>query len=121
MRRFADRAGPDIAEKVAATFQPVEHPLVRTHPVSGRQALYLSGFITRIIGVTQPESELLIGYLDLLLDDANVQVRWNWREGDFAIWDEASTNHHALSGHYSQDRKMRRCTVESERPVYRPA
>ncbi len=119
--RRSGNFGPDIAEKVAAIFQPVEHPLVRTHPVSGRQALYLSGFMTRIVGITPAESELLLQYLNSLLDNPNLQVRLSWREGDFAIWDEASTNHRALSDHYPQDRKMRRCTVDGERPFYRAA
>jgi taurine dioxygenase len=119
--RNSGKYGPDIAEKIEAIFQPVEHPLVRTHPVSGRQALYLSGFMTRIIGVTQAESDVLLRYLNSLLDDANLQVRWNWREGDFVIWDEASTNHRALSDHYPQDREMRRCTVDGTRPFHRAA
>jgi len=91
--RKSGKFGPDIAEKIEAMFQPVEHPLVRTHPVSGRQALYLSGFMTRINGVTRSESDTLIRHLNAMMDDATFQVRWNWREGDFAIWDEASTDH----------------------------
>jgi taurine dioxygenase len=118
--RRSGKFGPDIAEKIAAIFKPVEHPLVRTHPVSGRQALYLSGFLNRIVGVTDAESDMLIRYLNSLLDDANLQVRWTWREGDFAIWDEPSTNHRALSDHYPQERMMRRCTVDGDRPFYRP-
>lgn len=117
--RRSGRFGPDIAEKVAAIFQPVEHPLVRTHPVSGRQALYLSGFMTRINGVTRSESDTLIRHLNAMMDDANFQVRWTWREGDFVIWDEASTNHRALSDHYPQEREMRRCTIDGERPFHR--
>jgi alpha-ketoglutarate-dependent taurine dioxygenase len=118
--RRSGKFGPDIAEKIAAIFKPVEHPLVRTHPVSGRQALYLSGFLNRIVGVTDAESDMLIRYLNSLLDDANLQVRWTWREGDFAIWDEPSTNHRALSDHYPHERMMRRCTVDGDRPFYRP-
>lgn len=117
--RRSGKFGPDIAEKVAAIFQPVEHPLVRTHPVSGRQALYLSGFMTRINGVTRSESDTLIRHLNAMMDDANFQVRWTWREGDFVIWDEASTNHRALSDHYPQEREMRRCTIDGGRPFHR--
>jgi taurine dioxygenase len=116
--RRSGKFGPDIAERIEAIFQPVEHPLVRTHPVSGRQALFLSGFMNRIVGLTAGESDMLLRYLNALLDDANLQVRWTWREGDFAIWDEASTNHRALSDHYPQDRAMRRCTVDGGRPFF---
>jgi taurine dioxygenase len=118
--RRSSRFGDEIAKQVEAIFQPVEHPLVRTHPVSGRQALFLSGgFMQRIVGLTDGESDALLRHLNLLLDDANHQVRWNWREGDFAIWDEASTNHRALSDHYPLDRMIRRCTVDGDRPFYR--
>jgi taurine dioxygenase len=119
--RNSGKFGPDIAEKIAEIFQPVEHPLVRTHPISGRRGLYLStGFLQRIIGVTDSESEMLKTHLNALLDDPNVQVRWKWRPFDFAIWDEASTNHRALSDHYPQERLVRRCTVDGDRPFYRP-
>jgi len=119
--RSSGRFGPEVAEKIEQIFQPVEHPLVRTHPISGRRALYLStGFLQRIVGVTDSESEMLKNHLNALLDDPNVQVRWNWRPFDFAIWDEASTNHRALSDHYPQERLVRRCTVDGDRPFYRP-
>lgn len=119
--RRASHLGPEIAAKIEEIFQPVEHPLVRTHPISGRQGLYLStGFLQRIVGVTESEGEMLKAHLNSLLDDPNVQVRWNWKPFDFAIWDEASTNHRALSDHYPQERLVRRCTVDGDRPFYRP-
>jgi taurine dioxygenase len=118
--RRSSNIGEEVAKKVEAIFQPVEHPLVRTHPVSGRQALFLSGFMTRIIGLTQSESDTLLRHLNAMLDDANLQVRWHWSEGDFAIWDEASTNHRALSDHYPLERVVRRCTVDGDRPFHRP-
>ena len=119
--RRSSRIGPDVADKIAEIFRPVEHPLVRTHPISGRPALYLSsGFLERIVGLTHDESEMLKRHLNALLDDPNLQVRWKWRPFDFAIWDEASTNHRALSDHFPQERLVRRCTVDGDRPFYRP-
>jgi len=112
--------GPDIAERLAAEFPPAVHPLVRTHPVSGRQALFVSGFMDQIVGMSRAESDLLLGYLKSRIEDPNLQVRWRWRPFDVAIWDEASTNHRALSDHYPQLRRVRRCTIEGERPFYRP-
>lgn len=117
--RRSGKFGPDIAEKIAEIFQPVEHPMVRTHPASGRQALFHSGFLNRIVGVSNAESDMLIAYFDRLLDDPNLQVRWRWQANDFAMWDEASTNHRALSDHFPQHRVVRRCTVDGNRPFYR--
>jgi taurine dioxygenase len=117
---IARSRGDEVAARVAAEFPPVTHPLVRTHPVSGRPALFLSGFAESIVGMHRAESDALLGYLNSLLDNPNVQLRWKWRPFDLAVWDEASTNHRALSDHYPQRRVMRRCTVDGERPYFRP-
>jgi taurine dioxygenase len=112
--------GPEIAERMAREHPPAEHPLVRTHPVSGRPALFVSGFMDRIVGMSRAESNLLLGHLKSVIENPNLQVRWSWRPYDVAVWDEASTNHRALSDHYPQHRKMRRCTVDGDRPFFRP-
>jgi taurine dioxygenase len=113
----AMRAAGD-ERRVLEAFPPVEHPLVRAHPVSGRPALFLTATMDQIVGLTREESDALIRHLRTLLDDPNIQVRWRWRAFDLAIWDQASTNHRALSDHYPQHRKMRRCTIEGGRPFH---
>ena len=112
-------AGPEVVARIQEEFPPVEHPLVRTHPVSGRRALFLSGFMDHIVGMHRDESDALLGYLNTLIENPNVQIRWHWRPFDLAVWDEASTNHRALSDHYPQHRMMRRCTVDGDRPYFR--
>jgi taurine dioxygenase len=101
------------------------HPLVRTHPVTGRQALYLSPrFVHSIVELTPVESAALLGFLNTYLDDHNFQVRWRWQTHDLAIWDEASTAHRALADHFHrgpQHRLMRRCTVNGTEPFFRKA
>ena len=111
--------GAEVAARVEREFPPAEHPLVRTHPVSGRRALYVSGFMDHIVGLHRDESDALLGYLNSLIDDPNLQVRWHWQAFDLAVWDEASTNHRALSDHYPQRRMMRRCTIDGDRPFFR--
>ena len=99
--RVARTAGAEVAERIAREFPPVEHPLVRTHPVTGRRALFVSGrFMDQIVGMHRSESDALLGYLTHHIEDPNFCVRWRWTEGDVAVWDEASTNHRALSDHY---------------------
>ena len=112
-------AGPEVVARIQEEFPPVEHPLVRTHPVSGRRALFLSGVMDHIVGMHRDESDALLGYLNTLIENPNVQIRWHWRPYDLAVWDEASTNHRALSDHYPQHRMMRRCTVDGDRPYFR--
>lgn len=114
--------GQEFVDELQAAYPPSEHPLVRTHPVTGRKALFLAGsFMQQIVGMHRTESDALLGYLRGLVDDPNNQVRWTWRPGDVAVWDEVCTNHRALSDHYPQHRRMRRCTVDGERPFFDPA
>lgn len=108
------------AETVAelrTVFPGVDHPLVRTHPVTGRKALFVAGeFMESIVGMHPDESSVLLDWLRARIEDPNLQVRWRWTPGDVAIWDERCTNHRALSDHYPQHRVMRRCTVDGDRP-----
>jgi taurine dioxygenase len=105
--------------KLAAAHPPVEHPLVRTHPRTGRQALFLSGlFMDQIVELSRAESDALLGFLTQHAADPNFQVRWTWTANDPAVWDERCTNHRALSDHYPQHRVMRCVTVDGERPAY---
>jgi len=117
--RLTRTVGVEIADRVAAEFPPVEHPLVRTHPVTGRRALFVSGrFMDQIVGMHRDESDALLGYLQQHVENPNFCVRWRWTEGDVAVWDEASTNHRALSDHFPAHRVMRRCTVDGGRPFF---
>jgi len=113
--------GEEIGRLIAERLTGSHHPLVRSHPVTGRPALFVSeSFMRHIDGMTSEESALWLGMLARRLDDPNVQVRWRWRDGDVAIWDEACTNHRALSDHYPQFRQMRRCTASGDRPWFSP-
>ncbi len=117
--RVSRNAGEEMAQRIMAEFPPVEHPLVRTHPVTGRRALFLSGrFMDQIVGMHRDESDALLGFLQRHAEDPNFAVRWHWTAGDVAVWDEASTNHRALSDHYPAHRVMRRCTVDGGRPFF---
>lgn len=111
-----------LAEALAETYPPVEHPLVRTHPRTGRRALYLGGyFMKRILGLRPNESDALIELLTRHATSPPFQVRWTWQPGDLAIWDEASTNHRSAADHFPQRRAIRRCEIEGDRPFFDPA
>jgi taurine dioxygenase len=98
----------------------VEHPIVRVHPVTGRRALYLCGaFVAGIAGMHPAEGRALYEQLRAGVHDPTHQVRWRWRDGDVAVWDERCTNHRALGDHWPQHRHVRRCTVGAS-PVLGP-
>lgn len=113
---YWESVGRNLEYQVAElreVFPGVIRPLVLAHPVTGRNLLNLGGyFMDSIVGMHPDESAWLLGWLNERVDDPNLQVRWSWSEGDVAIWDEYSTLHRALSDHYPQHRKMRRCTVD---------
>lgn len=103
--------GTEAANRLRQEHPGAEHPLVQTHPRTGRRSLYLCPLYARnIIG---PDEHLLTR-LHTMLDDPHVQVRWRWQTGDFVIWDETSTCHRALTDHHPQRRVMRRCVTASE-------
>lgn len=112
------KAGEELAERARAQIDPeVVHPLVRTHPETGLRSLFVAGnFMLGIEGMEQEEGDVLLGYLMEHAIRERFQVRWRWQAGDVAIWDERCTMHHALPDHYPQHRRMRRCTVDGDRP-----
>jgi taurine dioxygenase len=114
---FRARAGDELAAQARDAFPPVVHPLVRTHPETGRDALFVGGeFMCGIEGMRAEESRVLLDWLQRHIENPNFQVRWSWAPGDLAIWDERCTNHRALSDHFPAYRAMRRCTVDGDRP-----
>src|SRR3954451_7373779 len=96
---------------------PVEHPVVRVHPETGRKGLFVNpGFTSHIVGVSDAESR---GILDLLyahLTKPEHTIRHRWQSGDVGIWDNRSTSHYA-NRDYSETRVMRRITLQGDRPV----
>ncbi len=110
--------GAEIALQLRRAHPTVSHPLVRRHPETGEPLLFLSPlYMKRIIGLHRQRGERVLLELEGLLDDPLAQVRWRWRAGDVAIWDEAATCHRALGDHFPQRRVMRRCVVEGDVPL----
>ncbi|MCP1623285.1 taurine dioxygenase [Pseudomonas nitroreducens] len=96
---------------------PRSHPVIRTHPVTGRKALFVSdGFTTRINELEPAESR---GILDLLFAHfarPEFAVRWRWKENDVAFWDNRVTQHYAVDDYRPQRRVMHRATILGDKP-----
>ena len=105
-------------QQAVAKHPPVCHPAIRTHPVSGRKALFVNeGFTTRLLGVSEKESDALLNYLFAHATKPEFQVRWRWQENDIAIWDNRVTQHYANADYYPARRVMHRATVLGDVPV----
>ena len=111
----------DLDRRLRAAYPPVDHPLVRLHPESGREVLFLGGkFMRRINELTERESRSMLDFLARHIDDARFHCRWRWQAGDVSIWDERSTNHRSAADHFPQYRRIRRCEVGGDRPIGAP-
>lgn len=89
------------------------HPMVITHPGSGRKALYVNpSFTTHIIGWTREESMALLGYLYQHAVKPEFVTRFQWAPGSMAIWDNRCTWHHALNDYHGHHRLMHRITLD---------
>jgi taurine dioxygenase len=91
--------------------------VVRVHPISGEKSLLLGHFVKRIKGYSQADSAHLFGLLQSHVIRQENTVRWRWKAGDVAIWDNRSTQHYAIDDYGTQDRVVRRVTLKGEVPV----
>jgi taurine dioxygenase len=106
------KRGPD--------FPSAEHPVVRTHPETGRSGLFVNRlFTTRILQLRKQESDLLLGLLFKHIENPEFQCRFRWQRNSLAFWDNRCTQHLALWDYYPQRRYGHRVTIAGDRPFYR--
>jgi taurine dioxygenase len=109
-------------EKARADHPPRLHPVVRTHPVSGLQGLFVSeGFTTRIVELSASESDAALRQLFAHLAKPEFTVRWRWKLGDVAFWDNRLTQHYATADYLPARRVMHRATILGDVPFYKPS
>ena len=116
--RARNRPSARTPQEIAET-PDVEHPLVRTHPETGRKSLYLNpNRLDRIVGLERAESDAL---LDALADEARKpqhHFAHVWKAGDIAIWDNRATMHRVVIDYpMGENRVMQRVLIEGEKPV----
>jgi taurine dioxygenase len=105
-----DRLGnPELATQDAV------HPMVITHPISGKRALFVNpGFTLHIEGWTAEESRPLLDYLYRHAVRPEFTCRFSWQRGSLAFWDNRATWHLAVNDYHGQRRLMHRITLEGE-------
>ena len=94
-----------------------EHPVVRTHPVTGRRSLYVNPIHTqRLRDMTVEESRPLLDYLCQHMVRPEFTCRFRWQPGSLAIWDNRTTLHFAVNDYQGSRRRMQRITIKGDRP-----
>lgn len=103
--------------KPVSELVPVEHPVVRVHPETGRKGLFVNpGFTSHVVGVSAAESAAILGMLYAHLAKPEHVVRHRWRVGDVAMWDNRSTLHYANRDYGTARRVMHRITLQGDEP-----
>jgi taurine dioxygenase len=108
-------------EEIAAfdrQYPKAEHPVIRTHPETGRKAIYVNaGFTQHIVGMDKAESDALLAHLYAQAAIPEYQCRFRWSKNAIAFWDNRSSQHYAASDYFPAVRRMERVTIVGDRPV----
>jgi len=116
----AKQAGADKAAKALEEHPPVLHPVVRTHPETGADGLFVNyGFTDRIKGLRRVESDPILQMLFVHIQKPEYQVRWHWKPNAIAFWDNRITQHYAVNDYLPHRRIMNRATILGDRPYHR--
>lgn len=115
-------AGRQSAPSRPSSFPRAEHPVVRTHPISGRQALFVNRmFTTRIVQLKNWESDTVLGMLYQHIERPEFHCRFRWRPNSVAFWDNRCVQHQAVWDYFPHRRYGHRVTIAGDRPFYRAA
>jgi taurine dioxygenase len=124
---FGARMPVEERHRLKDQFPDAEHPVVRTHPETGEQILYVNAFTTHFTNFHTPRnvrygqdyapgSSHLLNYLISRATIPEYQVRWRWRPNSAAIWDNRSTQHYAVMDYWPAVRKMERAGIIGDKP-----
>jgi taurine dioxygenase len=115
-KRYGHKGGMRDGKEIL--FPKALHPIVRTHPDTGRKCLYVNrNFTTRIEGLAPAESKALLGFLYQHIETPEFHCRFNWRANSVAFWDNRCAQHRALWDYFPQTRHGYRVTVQGDRPA----
>lgn len=114
---YAEEMYGERFDEVRASVPPVTHPVVRTHPVTGRRTIFVNAAWTASIeGLPRDEGDALLLHLTAQATVPEYQVRVRWRSGSVVIWDNRAVQHYAVSD-YATRRVMVRASIAGDVPV----
>ena len=112
--RYNDRGMKDDGKEYPSNI----HPIIRTHPETGRKAIYVNrAFTTNIVDINEYESQTILNMIFTHIEDVNFQIRFRWEKNDVAFWDNRCVQHRAIWDYWPQERKGHRVTICGDRPI----
>lgn len=110
---LAEPGGRERLAQMVADNPPVEHPVVRTHPESGKRCIYVNSLFTVAIkGMKQKESDALLSFLFDHVTTPEYACRFHWQANSIAFWDNRIVQHKPVNDYWPQHRKMQRITID---------
>jgi taurine dioxygenase len=115
---YIDRAKRAGIYDPAKVFPANPHPVIRTHPETGRKSIYVNKIFTQhIIGIPKDESRAILDFLFQHIAKPNFQCRFKWEVNSIAFWDNRCVLHHAMWDYFPQVRRGYRVTIKGDAPV----
>ena len=103
--------------EVVKEYPSAIHPVIRTHPETGKKAIFVNKFFTtRIENLEPQESKSVLDFLFAHIEKTEFQIRYRWNKNDMAFWDNRCTIHKALWDYFPHERKGRRVTIKGSVP-----
>jgi len=115
---LAEPGGWDRLGEAVRANPPVRHPVIRTHPRSGRKALFVNRlFTTHIDGLSEAESDAVLAFLFDHLEEPEHSCRFRWSADALVFWDNRATLHRPVNDFFPAHRRMERITIAGDRPA----
>lgn len=114
---LAEEGGRERLAQALEDYPPVSHPVIRTHPESGKKVIFVNSlFTTHIVGLPAKESRAILDFLFEHIATDEYTCRFHWEENCIALWDNRSTQHKPINDYFPAHRQLHRITIDGDRP-----
>ena len=114
---LAESGGTARLEKAVLDNPPVVHPVIRTHPESGKRVIFVNAlFTTHIVGLPKDESKAILAFLYEHIKTPEFTCRFSWGVNCIAIWDNRSTQHKPINDYFPAHRCLERIVIDGDKP-----
>ena len=114
---LAEEGGRERLAQAVADNPPVTHPVICTHPESGKKVIFVNAlFTTHIVGLSHAESASILSFLYEHIKTPEFTCRFAWEENCIAIWDNRSTQHKPINDYFPAQRRLERIVIDGDKP-----